>query len=565
MSQAKTAPKRTRAFRWTPGLVVGIVLMSLLVVVAIVAPLTLSDAANTLTGNASLPPSPEHWLGTDGFGRDVLARSLVATQLTLIMTAITTVLSVLGGIVIGTVIWLAPRAVRDLVLRVVEAAVAYPNLIFALIIAAILGQGTFSAVMAIAISSIPAFARLTANMAASISHRDYVTMARLQGVSGIRVISRHLLPNMAEPLLILTATVFATTLMDLSSLSFVGLGVQSPEYDFGRLLNEGLFNIYSQPMQAVGPAVMITITGLAAMLIGDGLAAASDPRGGRKFRIGSRIANRSTGRVTAPASAGEDLVLVENLRIRAASGAELVKGVSLRLRTGEVLGLVGESGSGKSLTAMAIAGLLPSELTVTADVLRVGDLDILAGASPRRLATEIGLVYQDPGTTFNPALRMGSQLTEVSRVHLGLSGKDARKRMIQALAEIRVSKPQVRMRQHPHELSGGMLQRAKIASSLVTDPRLIIADEPTTALDVTVQADVLRQFRAINRDRGTALLFISHDLGVVQALCDTVLVMKSGEIVERLSGDELARGEAKHPYTLKLLAATPSRALSGAK
>lgn len=551
MAEQRRAKRR---IRWTTGLILGITLMSVMVLIAVLAPMFLTEAAEKLTTDASQGPGPAHLLGTDDFGRDILARSLVATRLTLIMTAATTVIAVVGGILIGTFIWLAPPRVRNAVLRVIDAAVAYPSLIFALLIAAILGQGAWSAVLAIAIASIPAFARLTANMAASISQRNYVSTARLLGVPGPRIIGRHLLPNMAEPLLVLTATVFATTLIELSSLSFIGLGVQNPDYDFGRLLNEALVNIYSQPLQAVMPSIMITVAGLSAMLIGDGLAAATDPRGGRKF--GSV---KAASEVPASLRAdSEALVEMDNLTVSTPHGVPLVKGVSLSIHAGEVVGLVGESGSGKSLTAMSIAGLLPEELVVTARTMRLGELNLLKKNDPRALATSIGLVYQDPGTSFNPALRMGSQLTEVSRVHLRQSRKTAYARMVKALADIRITEPEKRMNQHPHELSGGMLQRAMIASTLVTDPRLIIADEPTTALDVTVQADVLRQFRSINREIGTAMLFISHDIGVVQALCDKVIVMNGGKILERLTGAQLAAGDVKHPYTKALLAATPS-------
>jgi len=194
---------------------------------------------------------------------------------------------------------------------------------------------------------------------------------------------------------------------------------------------------------------------------------------------------------------------------------------------------------------------------MSASILRLGDIDLRRKCDPRRLAIEIGLVYQDPGTTFNPAIRMGPQLTEVKRVHGRAGGKRATTEMVAALASMKITKPELRMRQHPHELSGGMLQRSMIASSLCTDPTLIIADESTTALDVTVQAEVLRQFKRINRDQGTAILFISHDMGVVQALCDRVAVMKDGEIVERLTGAQLAAGEATHPYTKALIAASP--------
>ncbi len=151
---------------------------------------------------------------------------------------------------------------------------------------------------------------------------------------------------------------------------------------------------------------------------------------------------------------------------------------------------------------------------------------------------------------------MGAQLTEVARVHLGLSRRAARDTLGEGLGEMRIREPEKVMGQHPFQLSGGMLQRAGIAGSLVTDPKLLIADEPTTALDVTVQADVLRQLRRLNRDHGTAVLFISHDIGVVEALCDRVLVMRTGEIVERLTADQLRRREVEHPYTRALLAST---------
>ena len=209
------------------------------------------------------------------------------------------------------------------------------------------------------------------------------------------------------------------------------------------------------------------------------------------------------------------------------------------------------------MTAMFLAGLLGEGLTARASIMRIGDMDMTAKNSPRRLATEIGLVYQDPGSTFNPALRMGFQLAELARAHLGLGRGRARERIEQSLSEVRVRDAGERMRQHPFQWSGGMLQRAMISQAALVRPRLLVADEPTTALDVTVQADVLRLFRRIKRENGTAVLFISHDIGVVQALCDRVLVMRGGEIIERLSGAQLPAGDVAHPYTRALLAASP--------
>jgi len=547
-----TSRFRSREF-WTPAMATGAALMLALILIAVIAPLTLKQAAEQLTPDAAQGPSPAHWLGTDDFGRDLLARALVATRLTLLMTAGAAAITAVSGILIGLAIWLSGRRVREAALRVLETAVAYPSLIFALVIAAVLEPGVSSAVVAIGIAGTPGFARITANLASSVSSSDYVVTARLLGVSPVRIAVRHMLPNMAEPLLILSATVFALSLVEISALSFIGLGVQSPNYDFGRLLNDSLGALYTQPVEAVGPSVMIALTGLSVMLIGDALAADADPRAKRSFFRRVVHQNRS---VAVPAS-DVALVRVENLKIGVPGGPDLVKGISLSIDPGEVLALVGESGSGKSLTAMAIAGLPTEGLTVEADLLRVDNMNMLAEPDPSRLAKDISIVYQDPGTTFNPALRMGSQLTEVLRTHLGMGGAQARHVITQALASVNITEPARRLRQHPHELSGGMRQRAMIAASIVTAPKLIVADEPTTALDVTVQAEVLRQFRRIRREQRTAMLFISHDLGVVEALCDTILVMKSGEIVERLTSAQLAARDVHHPYTKALLAAIP--------
>jgi ABC-type dipeptide/oligopeptide/nickel transport system ATPase component len=213
---------------------------------------------------------------------------------------------------------------------------------------------------------------------------------------------------------------------------------------------------------------------------------------------------------------------------------------------------------------MTVAGLLPDGLAARARCLVLrdadGDLDLLGSPKARRLATGIGVVYQDPGTTFNPALRLGTQLTETERVHRRRDRRGATQDIVRALAEVSVTEPARRLRQHPHELSGGMLQRTSIAAAMSTAPRLLVADEPTTALDVTVQAEVLRQFRRINVAHSTAMLFISHDIGVVGALCDRVLVLHRGRIVDRTTGAALRAGHAGHPYTRALLAATPGTA-----
>ena len=550
---------RARRFRTTPGLVLGLVLMAGVVAVGVLAPPLLQETADAM-GPRAAPASAQHPLGTDVAGHDMLARTLVATRLTLLMTAGATAVSVVAGVLLGTGVWLLPRRIREVCLRGIDTLVAFPDLLLALVVAAILGAGASSALWAIGIAGIPWFARFTANLAGSLAHQEFVTTSRLLGVGPRRMMTDHLLPNMAEPLLVLSATRFAQSLTAISSLSFVGLGVQSPQYDYGKLLNEALPALLSgRPIQVVGPAVLIVVAGLAATLVGDGLAAGADPRGGR-----SRPAARRNR--TAPSGPGDPdhLVTVRDLMVTGPDGQPLVDGVSFGIRRAEVVGIVGESGSGKSLTAMALARLLPDGLDARADCLRLGDLDLLRPVEPRLLALRIGLVYQDPGTTFNPALRLGTQLTEVLRTHRGLDRAAARSAIVRSLESMHMTRPEHRLRQHPHELSGGMRQRAMIAAATATEPELLIADEPTTALDVTVQAQILRELRRLTARTGTAVLFISHDIEVVRALCDRVLVMTGGRIVEEVSAAELTVEGVRHPYTRALLEASPRLDAPGA-
>ncbi|GAA1790587.1 dipeptide/oligopeptide/nickel ABC transporter permease/ATP-binding protein [Pseudarthrobacter sulfonivorans] len=529
-------------------------LIGLIVLGAIIIPWIGGGAADALTEATALPPSSSHLLGTDLFGRDMFMRAMVATGLSLLMTFGATVLSVVFGIGIGTSIRFLPDRVRGFCLRLVEIAVSYPSLLVAVVIAAILGSGPWQLVLAIGLSGIPSMARLSSTLAASVYEKDFVTTARLVGVPNRFIITRHLLPNMAEPLLIQTASVFSFGLIAISALSFVGLGVQTPQYDLGRLLADGLPSIYTRPLDIVGPTVMIVLISLAAMLIGDGLAAAADPRASLQ-----RPARAKTDRpaVNTPVPAPDSLVSVQDLVVHTSNGVPLVHGLSFRIGHGEILGLVGESGSGKSLTAMSLARLLPDGLSSHASQMKVGELDLLQSTNGKSLANTLALVYQDPGTTFNPSLRMRSQLTEVLRVHRGYSARRAKEVIVEILRKMRIDDPDRLLDSRPHELSGGMRQRAMIASALVTDPALIIADEPTTALDVTVQADILREFKRINRERSMSMLFISHDIGVVEALCDRVIIMKDGRLLEELTAEQLRTGEVSHPYTRRLLDAVP--------
>ncbi len=238
--------------------------------------------------------------------------------------------------------------------------------------------------------------------------------------------------------------------------------------------------------------------------------------------------------------------------------AQVVAGVDLDVAPGETLAVVGESGSGKSVSMLAVLGLLPPSARVEGNVRLRGE-EVL-GAGPERLrqlrGREVGMVFQDPMTSLNPVLTIGRQLTEGLEERLGMSSREARERAAELLSLVGIRDPQARLDDHPHQFSGGMRQRVMIAIGLSLDPAVLIADEPTTALDVTTQAQILDLVQDLQERLGTAVVWVSHDLGVVAGIADRVVVMYSGEVVEQAPVDELY-ARPRHPYTRGLLGALP--------
>lgn len=258
------------------------------------------------------------------------------------------------------------------------------------------------------------------------------------------------------------------------------------------------------------------------------------------------------------------LLEIENLSVQFPSKNSVmhaVQGVSLSLETGDVLGIVGESGSGKSVTMMALMGLVPYPGRVTADTLRFDGHDLLAlsaGARSKLTGKDVAMIFQDPTTSLNPCFTIGFQLRETLRLHLGLDAKAAQRRSVELLEQVGIPSPESRLKAYPHQMSGGMNQRVMIAMAIACNPKLLIADEPTTALDVTIQAQILDLLRNLQKERGMALVLITHNMGVVSEMAQRVAVMYAGQIMEERSAQALFAAP-QHPYTEALLAALPER------
>ena len=515
------------------------------------------------------------------------------------MALAATAVGVCAGIIVGLLPLILGGRIGRWNVAGITTGVASPGLLRAISYAVILGQSGLAATLAIALAMVPSYGRLTHNLAASVWGRDFISAAHVLGVPVWKTVLRHVLPNVRDPLIVNAAVTAGNALVSFAGLSFLGLGIQVPQYDWGRMLSEGMSRMFVNPAAALVPGVAIILAGLTFVLLGEvlGVALGTGSHGSVIARFHRRLRARGAADPTAASAPVTDtagvsadtpgastasprhgkgtsshpetaVCSVRNLRVSAPGPKgepnDLVRGVSFDIGRGEIVGIVGESGSGKSLTLMSLAGLIESPLHVSADAAHFDgeDLTLRADGHPRRLDRHFGeklaMVFQDPMSSLNPALHVGAQVAETGRLHLGLNRAQARDRAIGRLEDVRIPEARRRFGQYPHEFSGGMRQRAMIAAGLMGMPSLILADEPTTALDVTVQAEILALLRRINTEVGTSIVFVSHDIAVVTSLCTRVLVMYRGHLVENVSAEDLRAGRADHPYTRALLATVPT-------
>ncbi|MBI1775900.1 MAG: dipeptide/oligopeptide/nickel ABC transporter permease/ATP-binding protein [Proteobacteria bacterium] len=543
---------------WVPGACVGFI-----VFIALAAPLlglpdpVRQDVPQRLSGTA-----PGSWLGRDEFGRDVLSRLIWGARTSLAVAFASALLACLLGTALGLIGgWL--RGVGELLaLRSADVILCFPPILLALLVVTLLGPGAATLILVVSVLYLPGFVRVAYGEVLSAKSHDYVEAVRALGAPTGRILMRTLLPNIAGPVLVQLSLAVAAAVVLESGLSFLGLGVVPPAPSWGLMIRGARATMEQAPLLLLWPCAALTLTILAMNRLCDALRDTVDPRT-PSARPRLRLVDHLLPGLAPPLSqAAEATLAVSDLTIELDlphGRLRPVEDVSLSVKAGEMLAIVGESGSGKSLTALAVMGLLPPVARPVAGSAWFGGKDLLRLDEPalRRLrGGAIAMIYQDPMSSLNPVLRVGDQVTEAIRAHRALSMEAARAEALMLFRRVGIADPELRLAAYPHEMSGGMRQRVMIAMALANRPRLLIADEPTTAVDVTVQAQILDLLMELKRESGTALIFITHSLSVVAEVADRVTVMYAGQVVEDGLVEEVFQ-EPLHPYTSALLAALP--------
>ncbi|MGL4286424.1 MAG: dipeptide/oligopeptide/nickel ABC transporter permease/ATP-binding protein [Phreatobacter sp.] len=548
-----------------PALLVGLVLA-----VALVTPLlSLADPVRQDVAHRLAGPTSAHWLGQDEYGRDVLSRILWGARVSLTVAFTSAVLAAILGTLLGIVGGYFRGLVELFTVRAAEAVLCFPPLLLALLVVTLLGPGAATLILALSVLYAPGFARVAYAETLSARVLDYVTAQEALGARPWRILGVTLLPNIAAPLIVQFSLTVAAALVLESGLSFLGLGVVPPSPSWGLMIRGARATMEQAPLLLLWPCLALSGTVLILNLLCDRLRDVLDPRS-TAAAVPSflrRLMALPPARETLVAS-NRALLSVKGLTLEltaAARNVPLVRDVSFELAPGETLAIVGESGSGKTLTGLAIMGLLPAAVRPAAgrvlfrdrdgetrDLLRLGEPQLRA-----LRGRDLSMVFQDPSTSLNPLLRTGKQIAEAVEAHAGRAGA---RRVVDLLRKVGLPDPERRAASFPHELSGGQRQRVMIAAAIANHPRLLIADEPTTALDVTVQAQILALLSDLRgSERGMGMVFVTHNLAVVGQIADRVVVMYAGEIVEQGPVAEVFAAP-RHPYTAALLASIPEDA-----
>ena len=531
---------------------------------------------------------PVYLLGADILGRDLFSRIVYGSRISLTIGFVATAISLFLAVLLGGLSGYFGGATDWTIMRFAEFFMLIPSLYFILFLRSLLNtrmdSGTSYMLITVILALVgwPGTARTIRGMVHAIKREEFVVDADLEGIPAFVVIFRQIIPQIASLLIVSIALSVPGFIMSETTLSYLGLGINDPAVSWDSLINRDistLSNLIRFPW-LLYPVLMLLIVTLAFNFIGDVLRDFYDPYNivfnRRKLAAFFRTTQRSGPPSDAASEAGADseapqpapdaLLSVRNLHVtfsllRGTTRIPVygVRGVSFDLSRGEILGIVGESGSGKSVSTTAIPGLLPANAQATGSIFFEG-VDLM-GLAPSQLreyrGKRIGLIFQEPGRSFDPLQSIGKVFWETFRnSQPDITREESDRKAVALLQEVELPDPEGRLKAYPHQFSGGQLQRIGIALALAQNCQLLIADEPTTALDVTIEAQIVSLLLRLKEERGLSVIFISHDIHLVGRISDRIAVMYGGKIMETGSSQQIL-ASPRHPYTQALIAATP--------
>ncbi|MGW4874691.1 dipeptide/oligopeptide/nickel ABC transporter permease/ATP-binding protein [Streptomyces chartreusis] len=571
--QPATMPGIGRRLLCRPAAVVALAFLVVVTAGVLLAPFVAPYAPLTQDLHHILePPTAAHPLGTDTLGRDVLSRLLHGGVSTLTGVVEALAVLLLVGVSIGVSSGYVRGAYDTVVMRVVDILQSVPVIVVLLVVLSVFADNEFAAMVTLGLLGAPGLIRVLRGSTIVLRDALYIRAARAMGLTELQLVRRHVLPRLVGPVIVQSTLFASSVVLAETGLGYLGFGVQPPDPSWGNMVGEAAGVIGRQAWLLVPSGALIALLVLALGVLGDALRDASTEtwaglptlrptRSARATSPAARIPETPDQRASREHT--NALLSVRGLTVAFPVHGKLtpvVRDLDLDVRTGQAIGLVGESGCGKTVTAMALLGLLRGGgRIVSGKVFFDGqDLTRLSSSGLRGVRGRgIGLIAQDPIGSLDPAFTIGAQLAEVVRLHEKCSARQARTRAVELLDVVRIPDPAGVAGRHPHQVSGGMAQRVGIALALAGNPRLLIADEPTTALDVTVQAEIFDLLLSLRDDKGMALILVTHDWGVVADACDEAVVMYAGEIVEHSDIEQVFRAPA-HPYTAGLLGSNPA-------